>query len=515
MGRNQYIIFLFFVSLALSQSQYVPLRHPVYTVLDYIVTSNSGLFDHYQKPYTRREVQMILSRADRGGLPSPQAVLVRRYLNEFSDLDRHLVRLERNQSAFFGDIQFGGIARGTSSLQPFYKVDIGGNIRGHIGPSLSYQTDLMTFVYLGNLDLKTGYGIDPSLAPIKAHDFQTTIAGDASESQVMLGTGWGWISFGSDKPRWGPAASGHLLLDIQDFSLPDVHVTANFGPFRYIKLYGTLDKLYPYRTAGGGKEFLAANRTYVAHRLDVLLFNRLNFGVSEAIVYNRNLELVYLNPLVPFVMSEVQAGDADNNLAAIDFSGQIFPHSRTYLELMVDDMDFRQDWFKDYVNKWTLLVGHQWADPLGIKNTLLTVETVRVEPYVYTHRDTANHYELYGQSLGYDLEPNSLRFMVRGDWFQRYNLWHHFFLTRTLHGDGDRIFGNPPSTRIQKQFLQPPYETRTVMTWTVRYEFFENMWFSLAATRESVDREKVDNTVDQYQSGYTRYSLVSSLSVNY
>ncbi len=515
MSRKISVILLLTVSLVMGQSHYVSLRHPVYTVLEFLTAADDGLFHHYQKPYTRAEIRTMLEEASRAKRPGINPALIQRYLDEFSDRDRHLVRLERNQSTFYGDIQFGGIAKSFSSLSPFYKVDMGGNIRGNIGSALFYQTDLMTFVYLGNLDLRTGYGIDPGLVPIKAHDFQTTIAGDLSESQVMISTGWGFLSFGSDLPGWGPGSGGHLLMDIKDFSLPDIHVTAHFGPFRYIKLYGTLDKLYPNRITGGGKEFLAANRTLVAHRLDVLLFNRFNFGVSEAIVYNRNLELVYLNPLVPFVMSEVQAGDADNNLAAIDFSGRIFPHSRTYLELMVDDMDFRQDWFRDYVNKWALLIGHQWSNPLGTRNTMLTLETVRVEPYVYTHRDTANHYELYGQSIGYDLEPNSLRYSVGWDWFQRTNLWHRVRFTRTLHGDGDRIFGNPPSTRTKKQFLVPPYETRTVLSWTIQYEFFENMWFSLSASRETVDREKIDNTVDRYGPGYTRYRFVSSLSVNY
>jgi len=507
-------IALCFFSVGISQTHYVPLKHPVYRVIRIIETTNPHIIQHFQKPYTREEIKAFLNTVISQKTIILNTEMLKRYLNEFENKDHHLVTYKRNDAEFLGDIYFGGQTQTSKGSLPYNRINIGGNIRGHLGSSLSYQTDIITSLFLGNLDFKNGYSIFEPLAPLKNHSFQSSASGDFSESQVMLSTGWGHVSFGSDLVSWGPGSSGHLLMDIQMFSISDVHATATFGPFHYIKFFGTLDKLYPISN-GEGKEYLANNRTLVAHRLDIRLSDRIHFGVSESIVYNRNFELSYLNPLIPFTISEVQTGDTDNNLAAIDFSVNIFHNSKSYIEFMVDDMDFRQNWFKDYVNKWAILLGHQWANPLGLKNSLLTLETIRVEPYVYTHRDTANHYELYGQSIGYDLEPNSLRYFASLDWFQQANQWHRLSIIHTLHGDGDRVFGNPANKSDDKEFLKGVFESRTKFIYTFEYEFFENMWLSLGINYESIKDEKIDNTFSEYGSDRNFSGLSLGLSLNY
>ncbi len=509
------LLFSFFAMAGLvGQTHYVPLKHSVYRVIRLIKTTNPDIIQHYQQPYTRKEIQTFLHFAINQDDGDINPTLLQRYLNEFEDNDRHLVAYKKSDSEFLGDIYFGGQTQVSMRELPFSRVDIGGNIRGYLGSSLSYQTDIITSVFLGNLDLKKGYSILEPLAPIKAHDFQSTASGDFGESQVILATDWGHVSFGSDLVGWGPGSSGHLLMDIQTFSISDIHATATFGPFHYIKFFGTLDKLYPI-TNGEGKEYLANSRTLVAHRLDIRLSDRIQFGVSESIVYNRNFELSYLNPLIPFTISEVQTGDTDNNLAAVDFSVNIFQGSKLYIELMVDDMDFRQNWFKDYVNKWAILLGHQWANPFGLSNSLLTLETIRVEPYVYTHRDTANHYEFYGQSIGYDLEPNSLRYFASLDWFQQANQWHRLSIIHTLHGDGDRVFGNPANISDDKEFLYGVFESRTKVIYAFEYEFFENMWLSLGINYESIKDEKIDNTFSEYGGDRNIAGLSLGFSLNY
>ena len=500
--------------MGISQIHYVPLKHPVYRVIRLIETINPSSIEHYRQPYTRQEIQAILQSMLIQNNGNINRRMLQRYSNEFENNDRHLVAYKNQDAEFLGDIYFGGLTQASKGEIPFNRIDIGGVIRGYLGSSLSYQTDIITSVFLGNLDLKNGYSIFEPLAPIKNHSFQSTASGDFSESQVIINTGWGYVSFGSDIVGWGPGASGHLLMDIRTFSISDIHATATFGPFHYTKFFGELDNLYPY-SANGRREYLSNKRKLVAHRLDIQLFDKMRFGISESIVYNRDLELSYLNPLIPFTISEVQTGDTDNNLAAVDFSINLFNNTKSYIELMVDDMDFRQNWFKDYVNKWAVLIGHQWANPLGSKQTLLTLETIRIEPYVYTHRDTANHYEYYGQSIGYDLEPNSLRYYASLDWFQRYNLWHQFVFSRTLHGDGDRIFGNPADKREEKEFLKGTYETRTKFIYTVEYEFFENMWVSAGITYESITNEKTDNTFNDYGGDRDIASFSLGFSLNY
>ncbi len=498
------------LTFGLCQVHYVPTKHSVYDVIRLIEAAHPSPVSHNKKPYTREEIKIVLLSAH--GLIDSTILI--RYLEEFQDNDRHTVTIQNESYYFLGDVFFGDLSQFSESAIPFHRIDVGGNIRGFLKPSLSFQTDIVTSVYLANLDFKTGYNINESLAPVKNHSFQSSASGDFSESQLIFSNRFGFVSFGSDIVGWGPAQSGHLLLDVSQFSINDIHAAVSIGPFHYTKLFGTLNNLYP-TIESGGKSFLANKRKLVAHRLDIRLSPTIWFGVSESITYNRDLELAYLNPLLPFTITEVQSGDLDNNLAAIDLSALLWPGTNTYFELLVDDMDFRQNWFKDYVNKWALLVGHQWANPLGYKNTLFTAEVVRVEPYVYTHRDTANLYELYGQSIGYDLEPNSLRYYSSVQWFQKQNLWHTFTVSHTLHGDGDRIFGKPIDKKADKEFLVGTYEKRLEITYSLEYEFFENMWLMGGLRLESVKNEKIDNTMSEYGGNSDRYSVVVGLSINY
>ncbi len=504
------VLFFLMLSFASGQTHYVYLSHPVYRVLDYLDASGSISLPHYQKPYTRYHVRQLLQHA----YEKEPTDLLRRYLTEFEDKDRHLVSYNSHGSEFLGDIIVGWSTRSDKKSVPYNRFNTGGNIRGHLGSSFSYQTDIVTTVFLGNLNLLDEYRVFEELSPVKHHPDQSIASTDFSESQLIVSAPWGHVSFGSDLLTWGPASSGNLLLDIGPYAMPNIHASAHFGLFHFTKFFGTLDKLYPTPVAGG-KEYLASNRTFVAHRLDMHFNERFHAGVSEAILYNRELELSYLNPLIPFAVSEVQAGDSDNNLASIDVSFKPIDNMTAYAELLIDDVDFQQNWFEDYVNKWAILVGTQWANLFSIKPSLLTVEAIRVEPYVFTHRDTANHYEFYGQSIGYDLEPNSLKYFLSYEFFHHHNLWHDMSFSLTYHGDGDRIFGNPEDKRMKKQFLKGVYESRMDLHYNLRYEFFENMWVALGLHYTSIENEKVDNTQSDYSGDRERLGVSVSLSVNY
>lgn len=501
-------------SLLTGQVHYVPLYHSVYRVLDQWFASGLATPTHQQQLYTRQAVLTWLEEAAQKTNNEKTLKIIDRYLREFRDGEIHTLTYLQGENGLYGDAILRGTIQGLAGKRPFQRLDVGGNIRGYLGSSLSFQTDIVTTVFLGNLDLKTGYGIKESLAPVKHHKNESNASTDWVQSQVIASFPWGYFSFGSDQFDWGPGRSGNLLLDLDQYPLTNVHAVVSLGRFRFSQVLGTLDKLYPY-IEDGRKRYLADQRKLVAHRLDVFLSPKIQFGVSESVVYNRGIELAYLNPLIPLTASEVEAGDLDNNLAAVDFTARFTPHTRTYFELLTDDLNFNQNFFTAYGNKWSVLFGQQWANPFRLEDLLLTLEVIRVEPWVYTHRDTANHYEYYGQSIGYNLEPNSLKVYAGLDWFVRPNLWCRITYQNTRHGKGDRIFGNPPDRSAPKNFLKGKVENRSRVDFELDYEFYQNMWLRLRLWFESVRNERIDDTFAEFKGDHTTRGIAFTFDLNY
>ncbi len=504
---------IFFTGTALSQHHYVLLDHPVYLLVDYYETIDNINNPGYQRPYTRQAIKVWLEKL----LENPaigSRGLIQRYLREFSDLDRHLVKLGDKYYNFTGDAEMRWQTQSYCHELPYHQFDLGAEIRGTLGEGLSYQADISTIIYFANLDLTRGYGIKEDLAPVKKQNHKTTAEGDVGVTQIIFSAKWGYLFFGSDYYSWGPARSGNLLLDINQYPLTNLHAVVNFGPFSFIHLVGILNNLYPVQSAAH-KEYRADQRKISAHRLEFSLFSRIRIGLSESVIYNRDFELTYLNPLQSFAVGEVYSGDADNNLAGVDLYINLNKRWSTYFELLLDDVDFMRDWFKNYVNKWAVIGGVQWNQPLGIANSYAVFEAVRIEPYVYSHKDSANHYEYYGQSIGFDLEPNSLRYQADFHWFQYPNLWHELSFSQTWHGEGDRIFGIPADVTSDKRFLIGKKESRLMFKWQGGYEFFENMWLRFSLYHEVVNNYRIDDTFNDFGSNYTRTGVVLGLDLNY
>ena len=65
------------------------------------------------------------------------------------------------------------------------------------------------------------------------------------------------------------------------------------------------------------------NRFFAGHRLDIHFSRQLRIGFSETIIYGgpgRQIDLVYLNPIMAFHAAQLNEGINDNTLLGFDFS---------------------------------------------------------------------------------------------------------------------------------------------------------------------------------------------------
>jgi len=148
------------------------------------------------------------------------------------------------------------------------------------------------------------------------------------------------------------------------------------------------------------------------------------------------MEPMYLNPLMPYHVAEHHLGDLDNNTIGFDMT--LFPAARhkLYMELFVDDFTTSENPFTYYGNKWAMLAGWRWVDCFGLDSWDARIEYARIEPYVYTHTDSINIYQDYGQPLGHWLGPDSDAWTGRIGWLPARTFLTEIFAQRIRHGEG-------------------------------------------------------------------------------
>lgn len=223
---------------------------------------------------------------------------------------------------------------------------------------------------------------------------------------------WFDLELGKDDLHWGPGYRGTLILSNDGPSFDMIKLKARYGQFTFTSVTGFLrstlvDSARSERESDPLRA-LSREKYLTAHRLEISLFHRADLGLTEMMIYgDRGLELTYVNPIMLYWSGEHHLGDQDNALMALDLSVRITHGLRGYGTVLVDDLTKSKlgtDW---YGNKLAYLGGLFWVDPMGLRDTDLRLEAVRMDPWVYTHRFAINAYTNYHWSLGHWLGPNA------------------------------------------------------------------------------------------------------------
>jgi hypothetical protein len=302
---------------------------------------------------------------------------------------------------------------------------------------------------------------------------------DAADAYVALRTPIADLQVGKSPLAWGPGRSGSLLLGADAYSFDHFRLTRAFGPLRYVALYGWLR---------GEQE----PRYIAAHRIEARIHPRLTLGGGEAVVYGqgnprqgereRGFQLEYLLPLFPIHVGEHYLGDYDNNLMSMDARWIPLNGWELWGELLIDDFNTSRAW-DHFGNKLGYLAGSRVVLGNGMD---ASVEYVRLDPWVYTHRVEGNSYTHFDHSLGHWLVPNSD--LIGGDlgWRPLGSLAFRFSWKFTRNsvghtangvsgyfvGDDQRLDpGNPDSPkRAFTGVLERTRELRARVEWEPRYE---------------------------------------------
>jgi hypothetical protein len=290
------------------------------------------------------------------------------------------------------------------------QIDMGGSIRG----SMVYDQRLSFLVEKENAKVE------------KASATQTTWRGGKLAidwSYFRIKVPWLYVTLGRQQHWWGPGRVGTLLVSDNAPSFDALNLKLDYKRIGFESFAGIL-----------GTE---QQRFFSGHRATIRLFRSLDLGASEVVVYKaKNIDPVYINPLLPFYGTQWNERDDDNVLWAADAAWSAYPGCKVYGELLMDDVQYEQD--PPAPQKLGFLAGMHLADPLGLKDCDLKLEYAGNQKWVYGHRRYANRYvggdslSVIGHFVGTDADLFDLKIEHR--FHPRFNLGLEYSLER--HGQG-------------------------------------------------------------------------------
>ncbi|KAA3615530.1 MAG: hypothetical protein DWQ05_14360 [Calditrichaeota bacterium] len=409
------LIFLFLTCSASAQVATVNLQHQVYPLLQKAETLQ--LFSSYSLrllPLSRSQIRLILWEINekKDQLSPADAQLAHQMLQEFSDPepdvaltrdhDRHIYRLSEGETQFFFDL-FGdqnfAFRRSDFGLKDneISETTMGGELRGMFGRRLGFGAHAFNTMIRG-ANSQEQFDVNSGKISVQVGESAFT-----DQATGYLAGKFGRFHFlaGRDYLSWGSGLDDRLALGLSTQPMDLIRLNLDFRKLRFSYFHANLSGV-------------ATQRYLIGHRLDFLLSKRVQLALYETLVYgNRDREWSYLNPILPYHVMEHQLGDLDNNMLGGDLSLFLHPGLRAFLEIFVDDFSSDFALGTHWGNKIAIHSGFHWAAPFHFSEFEVKGTYTRIDPWFYTHNDSANVYSHYGESLGSKLGPNADRVRFR------------------------------------------------------------------------------------------------------
>ncbi|HTY01127.1 MAG TPA: capsule assembly Wzi family protein [Bacteroidota bacterium] len=448
-----------------AQAEDVPAENPVYSFLKKM--SVEGLIEGYDGtivPISRREVAGYLKTLDgeRSRLSVSEQGWLDDYLSEFhfdltgntdafhslidteeptvgdallgtfSNREKYLYHAHDSTLNVFVnglvDVDYRGIHGDDLGTNDAAYLQLGGRLRGTIYGKVGYFLQVTNAGFRGSRELLQR---DPILS--QSHELSVTNTRNFDFAEGYLRYDGGLISaqIGRERVLWGSGYEQKLTISdnigLFDFVRADFHYKAFKYTFLHASLMGQESNLafkLPFDTSATFSEPVAADKYLAVHRFELSFPKVLDLGFQEMVVYsNRAPDLAYLNPLMLFESAQRARGDRDNMFWLFDIRTHFLENLELTGSILYDDFNL-PDLFSD---KWSDRYGWQagmyYADMFGIRNTALTVEYTRIQPYVFSHgRSREDSYTSQGRLIGTSIGPNADNMMFGINYWPLRNL---------------------------------------------------------------------------------------------
>lgn len=515
------LILIFTPLLVFNQPGFVPLDHKIYKFLDRL--NSAGFISNYNSfeiPKSNSEIINLLQEISKNkkslnnidkqilqdllfefdflitGSDSSYYSLLNKYNNDFSSSNKSFYYyIDSLRNGIFINLT----ASNSLLISNSEKADIinfGGEIRGYLNNELGFLLKGTNGTYKGNKNLALNFEnlrynykahLNPNYQGANSYfdDTEGYLYFEKPNFALKLGRDRIKLGYGILSPFIGNNAPP---LDYFKFSM-------NYKNFNFSYIHGKLlDNPLIYGDSLWGEMHNLRDKYLVYHRFGIRLSDAFNFGLGEFIIYgNRSLDLGYLNPFNFYKSIEHINQDRDNSALFFDLNGQAVKGLTYYLTIYIDDIDFGK-----IGKKW---YGNQLLWDFGLKINLfdkyisnfITLQYIRVEPYVFSHRIPYNNFTSLNFLLNDNIEPNSHLFNINYQHNILYNLEFNFVLTYGKHGQniydsegnliknvgGSAFIGHRPKDNEYVKFLDGNKTIIKRILLKLNYEFIKNNFIEL------------------------------------
>lgn len=443
-------IFLFLVlnSLAFSQVVYEPLHRDVYSFLARLSQKSIIEFNDQIRPVSRKYIaQKLLELSHQ----SNDLTSLEKEELEFYSKDYYLeYEFLKNITSDSLDISFLSYDKAErlrlfSFNSDLFKLNVSTILGLKIGSrdseklthfwngiyTYGYLNDYLGFSFDFRDNSESGKTIDKlkQFTPVTGVEAKSSVTVpnyspnkmEYSEVKAVIATDWDWgsISVGKDFMEWGYGESGLLVLSQKapsfGFIRLDIH-PVDWLRFNYIHGWlssGVLDSNSIFYNQAGGISFSFIDKFIASHTLIVTPFKGLDISLGESIIYDEELEFLYLMPIMFFRLADHQLS---RQLNAAGGNAQLFfglssrghlPNTHLYGTLFIDEITI-SGLFDSYKqrNQLGFTLGGSITD-LPIENLTAKIEYTKIYPFVYRHYIQTTDYQSARYSLGHWMGHNS------------------------------------------------------------------------------------------------------------
>ncbi|MDR0927595.1 MAG: hypothetical protein LBO69_07515 [Ignavibacteria bacterium] len=445
--------------IATAQVEDVPISNPVYNFL--LRAETKGLLPHYslsQLPLQRHKIISALNLIAAGDsiLSDNERQTLQRFTTEFgitptdnavvfySNTDTLQVLSKRLLQDYDKYIYHYEDANNNVNIKPLASLDGIYGDNGYTSGALAMGT--LGFRLSGTLSNKFGYllqvtntakfagkeelaNIDYKYANnMKFNELHKNA--DITESHITFQHDWFSAKIGRENRLWGAGLNQRLLINDMAQSFDAVTLSANFSNFSYTFTHNSLLNI---AESGGNTGFQTViPNKYVAMHTFTILPSWGEISFFETVIYSRDLDLAYLNPLSFFKTLEHSQKDRDN--AGMGLYAVWRP---------LRNLELKGTWFLDDIKIMEIGTGY-WSNKTAwniaaittaIPNLDIGIEYTRIEPYTFSHFNPQNANTNDSVLFASYILPNSDRWnLFLQYWYgERYPIKFNVYYTR--HGN--------------------------------------------------------------------------------
>ncbi len=437
-------IILFCISLSMpsfAQVVYEPLYRNIYTYLSRISQRGIINLEDFVQPISRKDIvgHLIQLQKDPSQLTPLEQKELSYYLKEYTQEIKLIYQdstLKETDKVKILKYSVNDRFRFLSSQDKLFSVNLqpiyGYNLQTTNG-SLSLVHRWSGFWTYGYIGKKFGYSFDfranqedgSGVDSSKAFTPETGVIAryrknglEYTDVKATLSYNWKWgnLTVGKDFMPIGYGTNGKIIVSTKAPSFPLIRLDikpVKWFAFNYAHIWLNSNVIDSTKIRASGipkvNQVSDVPKFMATHSLIFTPFKGLRLLLGESIIYNNQVQLAYLTPILFFRAVSHYQGELNrsNTVSNSQIFAQLssrnhIPHTHLYASFYVDEVSLR---IKGR-NQTAYNLGASITD-FPIKNLFFSTDYTRVRPYCYMHYLPMQTYQNAGYNLGHWIGPNA------------------------------------------------------------------------------------------------------------